>query len=777
MLKRVLIVACLMMTAGAFPSPGPGRAPYILPPAASFVTLADSSWGTGASRAADDLTDRIPTFQPLPFQGDTTGYTTDTTYSATTSCTTNTTVSSVQSTINSICSVDTVEDTILVLPNCDMVKEDDNAANFLSIPQDCDGLHLQGQANTKFTLATTSGFPTQADGEWNRSFIEVSGNADSPTVLATCGWTAGFAMGSTQLTTNCDLATSGAGSWPVGSVVQVLINDFNGGDDTTANTFRIAAVDTSPSSADVITLDMPLTMDYTPSGGDPYTFDITGHTINLVERIGSGVSDGASTTCSAAYNGDSDCLAERVSFADITFSTAAEARYIHGGTYGDVRSQRAFELAFDNIKMERGTAAKFSLGRKNGRVFIKDSWLVGPSWQAVCYGPITSITNANPAVVTIDNTSGNCGASSPSNNPGLYLSSAVGGEAGLADNIHKITNMANSGTDMLITLDLDRSAQSALGSGGYASVQDAFGVAAFYADGTNVHMVNSIMENIRVGFLMQNDEAAGIGQGTHGHALVYNYFPTETTEHCGRDVFFHGNPESSGFLFEGNVGNCSWTLAANSPGSGSDPQAEGVNATFFRNYLFDNGTGTAFNGLSNFGDTCGDRGYFCTIERGNVDADASSQFWIFIANAVEGLIPSSSGFDYHNNPLFTGGFIDMYLGKNLWVAENIDDDFSTTNTTTDRPDGVDVGGGLNTYGLSADIDEASTFPSGWSSWSFPSSIYYDASASRADWSNGHPPWGCTESGSFPYAGVDRMDGSPPDIPAKIRFEAGTCTAP
>ncbi len=756
-----------------------GRQDTGTPPVDTFVTLEDSDWGSGATRPADNLTAIIPTFRPLP-RPDTSGWTTNSTYAATTSCTTDTTLASVQGTINSICDPNEDENVILVLPNCDMKDEDDNAiAGSLAIPSDCDNLWLQGQENTEISHVTSSGFPTQADGEWNRAFIEFSGPFPNPTSvvsLATCTWIGGFTLGTTTVTTNCDLTTSGDSSWPVGSVVIVRVDDFNGGDDDTDNLFRIASVNTAPSGADTITLDRPLTMDYTKDGGDPYTFDITGHQIILVERKNSGSAD-ATTGCSSGDVGDTDCYPEGIIISDVVFDTEDEARYIHGGTYGAFRAQTAFEVFFDNVRTTRGTASVGSFGRKTGRVDFKDSWFEGPVWQSVCYGPVKSITAANPAVVTIDNTSGDCDASSASDNPALYLSNAVGGEAGLADNIHKISSMSNSGTDMLITLSLNRSGQSAIGATGYASVQDAFGVAAFYADGKQTHIVNSIFENIRVGFLMQNDEGAGIGQGSHGHALVYNYFFTEIDEHCGRDVFYHGNPETSGYLFEGNVSNCSWTLAANSPGSGSDPQGEGVNMVFFRNHLQDLGTGTAFNGLSNFSDTCGDRGYFCTSERGNVDAEAASQYWTFIANVAEGIIASSSGFDYHNNPSQTNGFIDMYLGKNLWTAENIDDDFSTTNTTTDRPDGIDVGGGLNTYGDSADVDEASTFPAAWSGWTFPDSLYYNDSADRADWTGGVPPWGCTESGAFPWAGVDVMDGSEPKIPAQIRYEGTTCTLP
>ena len=747
-------------------------------PADTFVTLDASDWGSGAARPEDDLTSVIPTFRPLPLPADMTGWTTDNTTVANLSCTTDTTLTSVQTAINSLCSPNDDENTILVLPNCDMKDEDDNAiGGSLLIPSDCDGVLLQGQASTEISHITSAGFPTTASNEHNRSFIEFSGSTTS-TLLDSCNWTAGYTIGTTTLTTDCDLASTGDNAWSVGSIVLVRVDDFNGGNDDSDNYFRISSINTAPSAADTITLDRPITMDYSPSGADPYTFNLTGQEIHLVERKNSGSSDTTTTGCSALDPGDTDCFAERVGFAGITLDTEAEARFIHGGTYGAIRNLTGFESWYDNITMTRGTAAKFSLGRRVSRQLIKDSWLTGPTWQTACYGPIKSISNADPTVITIDNTSAGCDASSATDNPGVYISTAVGGEAGLADNIHKITGMANSGTDMLITVDLDRSGESALGDAGYASVLDAFGQAGYYADGTQIHVVNTIHENIRTGFLIQNDEGAGIGQGNHGHALVYNYFYTELDEHCGRDIFFHGNPESSGHLFEGNVTTCSWGLAANSPANGSDPQSEGVNMVFFRNWLRDDGTGTAFNTQSNFTDICSERGTFCTSERGNVDAEAASQYWTFIANVADGLAVSASGFDYHNNPSLTFGFIDMYLGKNLWTTGSVDADFSSTNTTTERPDGKDVGGGLNVYGASADIDEATTFPAGWSGWTFPDSLYYNDSTDRtAHFSNSMPSWGCTESGSFPWVGVDVYDGTPQKIPAQIRYEGTTCTPP
>lgn len=753
----------------------------------SFVRLQDSSWGTGAARAEDDLTELIAPVKPPPWQGSTAGYSTDSAYAATTSCTTGTTIAAVQTTINSICAVDQQEDTILILPNCSMAEESDSSITGLSIPQDCDGLHLQGQENTVLKMDVTSSFPTAASsGEHNRAFIEIVGNADQATELAECDWTAGFAMGDTVLTTDCDLATSGSGSWPVGSLVMVDIDNFSdhgSGTGGTPNFFRIAAVDTTPSAADTITIDSPLTMHYNPSGADPYVFDLTGHRVVLVERKGSGVSDGTSTTCSAAYGGDSDCWPERISFADITLETADRARYIHGGTYGDVRSHRAFEIAFDNVRMGAGGAAKFSLGRKNTRTVVKHSRLDGPVWQTVCYATIVSISDDNPAVVTTQD-DGDCAPNgdpnfNTGNNPAMWISSEVAGEATLVGRFHDVISYTDLGSTMETVIDLDRSGESPIGAGEYASVMDGYAVATVYADSKQIHFVDNIFKNSRVGYLIQSHDATAVG-GAHASALIYNYFLTDLTEQCSRDLFFHGSPSSAGHLFEGNHFTCNAAIAASSPAG--EPQCEGVNITFLRNWLNGNGTGTAFNGNSNFADQRG-RGLINNNERGNVDAECASQYWQIIANRMSGIDPSDAGLalDFHNNPSQTAGFIDMYVGKNLF-GENVDNQFSTTNTTTERPDGVDVGSGLNVYGASADIDEATTFPAGWSTWVFPSSAYYDDPADRADWVDGVPPWGCVESGPFPWQGVDVHDGTPPKSPAQIRYEieeglGGTCTPP
>lgn len=830
-MSRRLAVATALLCVGAGITGGGGLSGGAGLGGPEFIAFADSSYGAGATLAADNLTSRMPKWRPIAepaFSSE------DTTLKATTTCNDETSVGDPTSTRDDIadriaiaCVNDTYPKTRIWLPNCrfeTLVDTTLSSSPVFTVPTNCNGVELKGQANTEMVIepAVADYYATPRANYKPKAFDIPN---DTGPAIATCAATPG-AMGSRVVTlaASCNLKATGDDEWSPQSIVKLTTDRFSNQalEGQHARFYRISCVDgdqagdktgtdcgllsgdhedgglgdSGSGATGRVVLDWPLQVDYS---GALYQFNITNVQLALWERHDEG---------NATRNTDNMSEGFWVNGLKLDLSAFKGATDSLEGVF---RFGNCFECGLINSRIpQSGTAVGVNgVAGSPARTLIAHNSLAGPAMKAVCVAEVTAVGNAQPVTVSIETTGVSACSTTSLGDSVLYISNGVS-EPSLRDRFVRVT--AKTGGDpSTYTLSTTQVLQSECGvafgapsptgtcstiGGGYVALLDDFGAAMIY---NNASADLQVVDNVF-------DDPRGLGQlqnGTQAAVWAYNWARVPSDRNWWRGPFKHGDGNSSATLLEGND-IPGFTYRASS----SLAPGEGVHNTFFRNRFFSQGTNTSFDGRSSYLDLWARGKMECDenddlenglspVTRGG-QGIATTEYSHLIANSLKfGCnVSGLGGWDWwdadggnaHGDGTGTAGGPGepgqwhAYSSKNLhYSGMNADLMYRSDNTTTLNRDSKDVGGGLNVYGLGHDLDEADVAPGAWAGWKLPSSLLYDDPADRVGWVDGKPPWACHENapiGSWIGALLDDMTGggagSNRKLPAQLRYE-GACT--
>lgn len=554
--------------------------------------------------------------------------------------------------------------------------------------------------------------------------------------------------------------------------------------------------------ANQIQLEDPLPMDYrtdayywggagvgttfTPHPNDtgPDTYSATsGHEIHQLERAGTSrcglVSPGI------CGNGTStDFIPENVWFSGIGWDVTPQ--YV-GGTY--VRFPNAFGSGIYGGRVDghAGRTAAFVVGgasgtdRESGRIAFHSMDWRATGHNSKYFGEILSITKTNPVTVTVAVASSSgwgepmVGISDEANSDlaGKTFLVSSGTYTSGTPNTRVMTLTGLDGT-LATGIDIDTT------PGGYMTNIDRYGGASYYTNphSSNIQVVNNFFESPLQHAIMQ---------GCQGCVYAYNYVITDGTKSVhGRGPFYHGNTGGCGNIFEGNDQDHPFILIDTSPGEATSPGGEhrvgeGCNHVYYNNRGTDTGSITWPDGATTSSEYYASSGVVLDVRQTSQNG-ASNERWGFLLNvgkAYAGTLDDCDNYDGDtgancaadhddDNQYKPHLLYDLAAHRNRCYGSgcNLDNYFEATlNPTTNTDVTSDENGDNSNTGASA-------VPGAWSSeiGNEPDSLFFSSV----------PSFWCTQSGTFGSsigAYYDNFGGTPLKLPAQIRYEGGTCTAP
>ncbi|MBL8916104.1 MAG: hypothetical protein JNM17_35720 [Archangium sp.] len=758
----------------------------------TFVSLADSIWGTSAI-GRDNLMQRVApnhAYDNLPLNTST--WATDTTLQNAACSADNTTVSAILARELAVS-----PRTRIILPNCDIALNVDTQPLLIGRR---DFIEYVGQANTRFVMRSPAAFDTASgDLALRAPRLDAFRFSTSPATfshlphVAACAWTGGYEMGGrrVQLDSTCAIASSGANAWGVGDLVYLETDTFpgvqpHGSPISTVPhrlSYRVTCVDGAvPGPSDRVgtaagcseltgdhqlQLDRPRLMDYRNGvyfmGGPSLVNKPTGHVVRQMERVGT-ARGGAGT--------ETNNLAEYVGFRNIKWYRPDG--YLYNSGSAAIRFGRIADGWIVENEFQRWGNAWLAFNEDSSRVLLLNNRYTAPVNRARCVGEVANMS-ANPSgdvrlTLFMDVSVSDCDVQSDATEGRVYLGPGVS-EPSLRDRIRrKAFVSATTTAPRTVTIDLPgvRAAGLTLAPGGLVSVLNNWNVASTYVNGpaNSIHFVGEYYQGSRMGPLLQG--------GAAGVVMAYGWMEHADTEHCSRGFFLHGNVSAPGTLVEGNRLDCPITPWATS-NRGDD--GEGLNVTFFKNRLVNTGPERYPDGLTGAASWGGGgltRGRFDIAEQTSQNGAANENF-NFLSNVFAEFFTLRTAIDDVANDGNGGAAVPPYALYMPTLLRNrcteagcdLDDNLDTmpqSNPTTWAPD---IRGG--------DVGESPRVPDAWRGEHIPTSLYY-----RADQLvNGRPSWWCAEAAPFGAIGAHFDDLTAPETitAARIIGRREPCTRP
>lgn len=795
---RSLILALMLLATMAAPalattisggsaSSGSLGGPAAEPPPSSFVTLADSTFGTAAT-GRNNLTEYVPILRPLrALPLDTSGWNRDTSLGNVCSGD-NTTATAFVTLYNNA-----PNETVIVLPNCDIIVNASNNGTALTL-NTRDFIEVEGQANSRFVMGElaprfveTGSYATVAPDTTLFQFGPENGELAG---IQTCTWTGGYARGTKKIElTGCGIESSGASGWAVGDLVYIETDAFPSagpGSSRHRVAHRITCVDGATTGRvgttegcneldddEQIQIDQPLLMTYNESHpGGSYT----GHRVRLIERIGED---------RGGLGEETTNVPEYIGWKNVKFYRPNGHLYNSGAAA--FRMTRAADWWFVDNDFQRWGYGWITPNLDSSRILIHGNKFSAQTHRARCVGELLSVVDNGSGIARVtmqrvpvesDCSDGRMAAGTETL---AYFSSTAAPV--FADKFFKksgvISSTSNTVTFDLLGLTYDP-VTMANDEVGLVAVHNNWNVGGIFINGpaNNIHIVNNLWDGSRIGPLYQ-DGAAYI-------AYIYNWMDHAATEHCSRGFFSHGNEGAPGVLIEGVRSDCGMVPWASARTRSGDATPDLTYNTYFKVRLVDTllGASNTFpnNGGEYWDEPSGIRGSMLIAEDSDLDGGINYKFTMLSVLMGEPYGPQKKFDEGDPNG-------DPPPGPNPTVAPYFNHTPTLLRNRCYAPgcnldDNLEVGADLNPTTWAPDItgdttppeaDEQEGVPAEWAGDVLPTSLYYEA----VDMVNGKPWWYCNEA-TTPFGEIgahyDDMGVAERTLPALVKW-TGTCTLP